>query len=294
MNETMVMIGLGELINKTGGIPLTITQTTTTNPWQFYSTLLLGGFFTVFIMFTYLKEPIMKTIGKLALKIFSSKNDVKKMMVIKHTSDDLFNMSMINRKTIREIQKALIEFKGSPFDLILYTPGGEIFSATYISRMLKKYKGKIRSIVPVFSMSGGTLLALSTDEIYMNDYSCLGAIDPQIGNLFKFGSARAWKEIFRIKGKKSEDNTISMKLMGEQYTKSIKENIRELLKDKVEKKSLNNLVDYLTNGKIEHGYNITKDVLIGLGLKIKDIPNESNIRILKIINLIPEGVTWIK
>lgn len=294
MNNTIIVTGLEELINKTGGIPLSVTQTTTTNPWQFYLTLILGGIFTIWVVFNSLKTPIKLIIGKIILKLFIEKNDIKKVMIIKHTSSDLFNSSMIDRKTLSSIQKALIKFDEEPFDLILYTPGGEIFSATYISRMLRKYKGKIRTIVPTFSMSGGTLLALSTDEIYMNDYACLGSIDPQLGNLFKFGSARAWKEIFRIKGKKAEDNTISMKLMGEQYTKSIKNNIKELLKDKVEKKDINKIADYLTNGNIEHGYNLTKDILREIGIDIKDIPRKTNERLVKIMDLLPEGVSWVK
>ncbi len=293
MNETMNegIIALVSLLNQTNGIPLTITQTTTTNPYQFYLTLAMSGFFIFYFIIKLFGASIMSLVSKTMLRIFVRKNEIKNMMVIKHTSQDLFSASMIDRNTLESIQKALIKYNGKPFDLVLYTPGGEVFSATYISRMFQKYPGKIRSIVPTFAMSGGTLLALSTDEIYMNDYSCLGAVDPQLGNLFKFGSAKGWKEIVRIKGKKAEDNTISMKLMGEQYTKSIRENIKGLLKNKVDKKDMNNLLNYLTQGNIEHGFNITKDILIEMGLDIKDIPMKTNNRLLKLIKYLPEGVT---
>ena len=141
-------------------------------------------------------------------------------------------------------------------------------------------------------MSGGTLLALSTNEIYMNDFSCLGCVDPQLGNLFKFGSARTWKEILKIKGKKADDQSIAFKYMGEQYTKSIRENIEQLLSDKViNPKDSVKIAKLLTSGEVEHAFNFTKDILRSQGMKIYDIPDETNIKILKLIKYIPEGVS---
>jgi ClpP class serine protease len=281
-----------EMINQTGGIPLVITQTTTTNYFQFITTILLSSFAVIFLFGSLFKQGISNSYGKIMLKLFKRKNRLNHILVIKHTSSDLFNQSMINQSTMKKIQQALIKFKGKPFDLVLWTPGGEIFSAIYISRMLRKYNGKIRSFVPIYSMSGGTLLALSTDEIYMNDVSCLGAVDPQLGNLFRFGSARSWKEIIKLKGKKAEDQSISFKYMGEQYTKSMRENIKELLSDKVDKKNLNKITNLLTSGEIEHGFNLTKDILKNQGLTINDIPDETNIKLIKLIRHISEGVTY--
>ena len=239
MNETIIL-GAGELLsflNQSSGIPLTITQTTTTNPMQFYLTIAISSIFTFYLLFQMLGTQIVGFFSKIVLKIFMRKSDIKNTIVIKHTFRDLFSTSMITQSTLEKIQKALIKFKGKPFNLILYTPGGEIFSATYISRMFSQYSGKIRSIIPTFAMSGGTLLALSTDEICMNDYSSLGAVDPQLGTMFKFGSARAWKEILKIKGKKAEDSSISMNMMGQQYTKSMKNQLTDLLKTKWIKKN---------------------------------------------------------
>lgn len=280
------------LVNNTGGIPLVVQTTTTTNPWQFYLTLVISGI-TIFWLLSHMVAGGLKGgIYSLKLRLFKKRNKIKHILAIKHTTSDLFNQSMINLSTMKKIQEALIKFKGQPFDLILWTPGGEIFSATYISRMLKQYPGKIRSFVPTYSMSGGTMLALSTDEIYMNDYSCLGAVDPQLGNLFKFGSAKSWKEIIRIKGKKADDQSIAFKHMGEQYTKSIRNNLRELLKDKVEPKKLTHITELLTSGDVEHAYNFTKDILKANGMNIKDIPDTTNIKLIKLIQKMPEGVRY--
>src|ERR1700738_3988348 len=68
-----------------------------------------------------------------------------------------------------------------PLDLILHTPGGLVLAATQIARAIFKHKGKVTVFVPHYAMSGGTLLALSADEIVMCEHAVLGPVDPQFG-----------------------------------------------------------------------------------------------------------------
>ncbi len=295
MNETIIIgiQGLVDLVNQSGGIPLTVTQVTKQNTFQFLFYILITSLLMFYMVFNMLRMKIKEGLAKLFLRIFVKRNKLEHIIVIKHTESSLFYTEMIDRRTLEQIQKALIEFKEKGFDLILYTPGGEIFSATYISRLLKNYKGKIRSIIPTFAMSGGTLLALSSDEIYMNDVSCLGAVDPQLGNLFRYGSAKSYKEILRIKGKKADDQTIAFKMIGEQYTKSIRENIECLLEGKTNKRNIKNLARLMTCGEIEHGFNMTKDFLRFNGLDIKDLDSITSNKLIKLIKLLPQGVTYI-
>jgi len=287
------LVELANMLNQSGGIPLVVTTVNKTNWTQFFFTAVMGGIGVLWLLSTFLGVAIKQVVGMVSLWLFKLKLKTRNIIVIKHTSSDMFISSMINRSTLEKIQKALMKFKGKDIDLILYTPGGEIFSAVYISRLLKKYGGKIRSFVPTFAMSGGTLLALSTDEIYLNDYACLGAVDPQLGNLFKFGSARSWKEVLKIKGKKAEDSSISFKFMGEQYTKSIKNLVGELLDSKVEKKNIKQLKNLFVSGDIEHGYNLTRDLLNNMGMNIGNIDDEMNIKLTKLVERMPEGVTYI-
>lgn len=51
------------------------------------------------------------------------------------------------------------------------------------SRRSAKHKGKVTAFVPLYAMSGGTLIALAADEIVMCEHSVLGPIDPQLGEL---------------------------------------------------------------------------------------------------------------
>jgi hypothetical protein len=69
-------------------------------------------------------------------------------------------------------------------DLILHTPGGDVAATESIIDYLHSlYDGNIRAIVPQMAMSGGTLIALSCQEIVMGRQSSLGPVDPQIGGM---------------------------------------------------------------------------------------------------------------
>src|SRR5438270_5482602 len=54
-----------------------------------------------------------------------------------------------------------------PIDLILHTPGGLVLAATQIADALQAHPSKVTVFVPHYAMSGGTLLALSAEEIVM-------------------------------------------------------------------------------------------------------------------------------
>lgn len=66
--------------------------------------------------------------------------------------------------------------------VILTTPGG---SSTPVERMvniLRHHYNEVNFIIPDHAFSAGTIWCMSGDNIYMNYYSSLGPIDPQIQN----------------------------------------------------------------------------------------------------------------
>lgn len=71
---------------------------------------------------------------------------------------------------------------GTPVDLLLHSPGGDIDAAEKLITLVRKRVGdsELRVIVPDFAKSAATLIALGGDEIVMSDSSELGAIDPQV------------------------------------------------------------------------------------------------------------------
>ena len=70
--------------------------------------------------------------------------------------------------------------KGKTLLVILDTPGGYIEAVKTIVQTLRNFYSEVHFLVPVMAMSAGTVLVMSGDEIYMDYFSCLGPIDPQI------------------------------------------------------------------------------------------------------------------
>jgi len=64
--------------------------------------------------------------------------------------------------------------------VLLETTGGSIEVVERISNVFRNHFHEVDYIVPGYAYSAGTVLVLSGDNIYMDYYSVLGPIDPQI------------------------------------------------------------------------------------------------------------------
>jgi len=74
--------------------------------------------------------------------------------------------------------------KTKGLDLLLHTPGGDIAATeSLVDYLYSIFDKNIRVIVPQISMSAGTMIALSSQEIVMGKHSNLGPIDPQMGGV---------------------------------------------------------------------------------------------------------------
>lgn len=276
--DTNDIVTIISALNKTGGIPLQITTTATTEWTQFGitlgSVLISSIFIFIFLWDGYIRPYVGKAYLWFALRSFK-KLTGKNIIIIKHTMNQLFTQSMIDINTLQKFEKALQKFKGKPFDIILHTPGGEIFFTQLICKLIKEYRQPIRAIIPFYSMSGGTMIALSCNEILMGNSACLGPIDPQLGGLFSYGSARSWREVVKKKGKKANDASIQFAYIGEQYTKTIRANLKEVLSNKItDQNQMEQTLDFFTAGTIEHAYQISPEQLTALGIPAKQLPFE--------------------
>lgn len=65
-------------------------------------------------------------------------------------------------------------------DIILQTPGGLVDAVEKVVTVLKARLDDYRVIVPSWAKSGGTVIAISSDEILLGVNSELGPIDPQM------------------------------------------------------------------------------------------------------------------
>lgn len=66
--------------------------------------------------------------------------------------------------------------------VLLETTGGYIEVVERIYNVFRKHYSFVNFFVPNYAYSAGTVLVLSGDEIYMDYYSVLGPIDPQMEN----------------------------------------------------------------------------------------------------------------
>jgi ATP-dependent protease ClpP protease subunit len=65
--------------------------------------------------------------------------------------------------------------------LVLHTPGGQVNSVETIVEYLRSKFEDFEVVVPTLAMSGGTMISLASDRIWMGRQSQLGPIDPQMG-----------------------------------------------------------------------------------------------------------------
>jgi len=163
-----------------------------------------------------------------------------------------------------------------PIALILHTPGGLVLAASQIAMALKRHPGRKVVIVPHYAMSGGTLIALAADEIWMDPDAVLGPLDPQL--TVQQGIALPAPSIVRIaeeKGKDAKDETLMLADMARKAIDEIREIIYMLVKDRMGEEKARELAKTLTEGRWTHDYPITVEEAKKLGLNIKtDIPPE--------------------
>ena len=108
-------------------------------------------------------------------------------MIHRQDTQSLFGVQVSQSITIEDSEAILRAIRltppEQPLDLILHTPGGLVLAAEQIAKALVDRKGKVTVFVPHYAMSGGTLIALTADEVVMDPNAVLGPVDPQIGGL---------------------------------------------------------------------------------------------------------------
>ena len=167
--------------------------------------------------------------------------------------------------------------KDVPIDLVLHTPGGLVLASTQIAKALKDHLAKTTVIIPHYAMSGGTLIALSADEIIMDPHAVLGPVDPQLAD--SEGGAVPAASILKaveVKGPENvEDETLMKADVAEKAITQVKQIVYELLEGKMDNEKREEIAERLSRGHWTHDYPITLEEAKKLGLKIStDVPEE--------------------
>src|ERR1700720_3225974 len=108
-------------------------------------------------------------------------------MIHRQEKRSLFGFAVSRHIDLEDAQTIIAAIKDTPedmpIDFVIHTPGGLVLAAMQIARALEAHKAKVTVYVPVYAMSGGTLIALAANEIVLGEFSVLGPIDPQIVGL---------------------------------------------------------------------------------------------------------------
>jgi len=201
-------------------------------------------------------------------------------MVHRQERISLFGIPVYSFITIEDSEAILRAIRSTPPDtpiaLILHTPGGLVLAASQIAMALKRHPAKKIVIVPHYAMSGGTLIALAADEIWMDRDAVLGPLDPQLVLGDRSIPAPSVVRVMKLKGiDKVSDETLIMADIAEKAINQMKILVEELIKDKVGPDRAAEIADKLVSGYYTHDYPITTDELRKLGLPVREeLPEE--------------------
>jgi ClpP class serine protease len=132
-------------------------------------------------------------------------------------------------------------------------------------RAVEAHPAKVTVYVPVYAMSGGTLIALAADEIVMGEFSVLGPIDPQIlgfpaASIVHARDAKPAEHVF--------DLTFVLADVGEKALAQVKHGAVELLTPRISQSDAEHLAEQLAGGRWTHDYALTAKEATALGLPI--------------------------
>ncbi|WP_297887080.1 ATP-dependent Clp protease proteolytic subunit [Sulfurihydrogenibium sp.] len=244
----------------------------------FFISQLFWFIFLFMIIMPILQAQMLQWSREKILKAIEDKYGSKVITLIhRQETRSLFGFFMMRMITIEDSEAVLRAIrmtpKDKPIDFIIHTPGGIALAATQIARALADHPAKVRVIVPHYAMSGGTLIALASDEIVMDKHAVLGPVDPQLG----MEPAASLVAIEKVKEPKDIDDQTLVKIdMSKKALKQMYDTVKNILVKKgYSVEQAEKIAEELSQGKFTHDYPITVEYLQELGLKVStEMPEE--------------------
>ena len=209
-------------------------------------------------------------------------------MIHRQEKRSLFGFAVARHIDLEDAQTIIAAIMDTPddmpIDLVVHTPGGLVLAAMQIARAVESHKAKVTVYVPVYAMSGGTLIALAADEIVLGEFSVLGPIDPQIAGLpaASIVKARNSKPIEGV-----FDLTLVLADVGEKALAQVKQGAVELLEPRMEQATAEAIAARLAGGHWTHDYALTASEALALGLPVKvDMP----LKVMQLMTLYPQPI----
>ena len=209
-------------------------------------------------------------------------------MIHRQEKRSLFGLAASRHIDLEDAQTIIAAIKETPsnvpIDLVLHTPGGIVLAAMQIARAVEAHQAKVTVYVPIYAMSGGTLIALAADEIVLGEFSVLGPIDPQIlgfpaASIVRARNAKPIEQVF--------DLTLVLADVSEKALAQVKRGAVELLTPRMETAAAEALAEKLAGGHWTHDYALTAGEAAEIGLPVKvGMP----LQIMNLMKLYPQPI----
>lgn len=209
-------------------------------------------------------------------------------MIHRQEKRSMFGFSASRHIDLEDAQSIIAAIKETPpnvpIDLVLHTPGGIVLAAMQIARAVEAHPAKVTVYVPIYAMSGGTLIALAAGEIVLGEFSVLGPIDPQIlglpaASIVRARDAKSVEQVF--------DLTLVLADVSEKALAQVKRGAVELLTPRMEQAAAEALAEKLAGGHWTHDYALTATEAAAIGLPVKvGMPLE----VMNLMKLYPQPI----
>ena len=209
-------------------------------------------------------------------------------MIHRQEKRNLFGVNVSRMIDLEDAQSIISAIKATPddtpIDLVLHTPGGLVLAAMQIARAVEAHPAKVTVFVPIYAMSGGTLIALAADEIVMGEFSMLGPIDPQIMGVSAASiiAARDAKPVEHV-----SDVAMVLADVSDKAIRQVTRGAVEIMTPRMERGQAEDLAHKLASGTWTHDYALTPAEASELGVPVTvGLPRE----ILDLMKLYPAPV----
>ena len=172
----------------------------------------------------------------------------------------------------------------TPIDLILHTPGGLVLASLQIARAIARHKAPVTVFVPHYAMSGGTLIAMSAQQIVMAEHAILGPVDPQIG---RFPAASVLRAVAEKPMAHIDDETLILADQARMAIAQVHRAVADLLELRYPAHQAETIAALLCEGRFTHDYPISADEAMAMGLAVS---TEMPALIFQLMSLYPQPV----
>jgi len=155
-------------------------------------------------------------------------------------------------------------------NIVVKTHGGSLLWCNKITLLFKHRDGKVRVFIKDYAHSAGSMLALAADEIYMNRYSTMSAIDPQI-DTFGFLSYLPLKNLSSMI--KDNQGLASYLADNSEFHKNDTKKMINI------KHNVDKIMEVMYDGVKDHATLFVKDAIEELGVRVfewdgEDVPED--------------------